>query len=119
MDPVNGNPQKWAQNCFFMCTYALLAQTRFSVAPISGWMGDNLLKKSTNMTWWNGMDVLYEGKEKIHVDTLFDVLDTYCRVPERPTSAPMRMPVSGIYKIKGVGDVLAGRVEQGVVKPGE
>merc|ERR1740127_22242 len=21
MDPVNGNPQKWAQNCFFMCTY--------------------------------------------------------------------------------------------------
>merc|ERR1719390_226853 len=24
MDPINGNPQKWAQNCFFMCTYALL-----------------------------------------------------------------------------------------------
>merc|ERR1712137_453315 len=42
-----------------------------------------------------------------------------CRVPERPTSAPMRMPISGIYKIKGVGDVLAGRVEQGIVKPGE
>merc|ERR1719165_61068 len=37
----------------------------------------------------------------------------------RPTSAPMRMPISGIYKIKGVGDVLAGRVEQGIVKPGE
>jgi hypothetical protein len=32
MDPVNGNPQKWAQNTFFMCTYALLAQTIFSVA---------------------------------------------------------------------------------------
>ena len=31
----------------------------------------------------------------------------------------MRMPISGIYKIKGVGDVLAGRVEQGIVKPGE
>merc|ERR1719217_1386409 len=29
----------------------------------------------------------------------------------------MRMPISGIYKIKGVGDVLAGRVEQGGVKP--
>merc|ERR1719450_938308 len=27
MDPVNGSPQKWAQNCFFMCTYALLTQT--------------------------------------------------------------------------------------------
>merc|ERR1719473_2058626 len=32
MDPVNGNPQKWAQNCFFMCTYAVLAQTLLSIA---------------------------------------------------------------------------------------
>merc|ERR1719181_2088008 len=27
MDPINGNPQRWAQNCFYMCTYALIAQT--------------------------------------------------------------------------------------------
>lgn len=27
MDPLNGNPQKWAQTCFFMCTYALITQT--------------------------------------------------------------------------------------------
>jgi hypothetical protein len=27
MDPVNGNPQPWAQNCFYACTYALLTQT--------------------------------------------------------------------------------------------
>merc|ERR1712164_95599 len=87
--------------------------------PISGWMGDNLLKKSTNMTWWNGCDVIVGKDEKIHIDTLYDALDKMCRVPERPISAPMRMPISGIYKIKGVGDVLAGRVEQGVVKPGE
>merc|ERR1712232_820304 len=86
--------------------------------PISGWMGDNLLKKSENMDWWKGMDVAY-GKETIHCDTVFDVLDKMCRVPERPISAPMRMPISGIYKIKGVGDVLAGRVEQGLVKPNE
>jgi hypothetical protein len=32
MDPINGDPQKWAQNCFYMCTYALLAQTICSVA---------------------------------------------------------------------------------------
>jgi elongation factor 1-alpha len=86
--------------------------------PISGWMGDNLLKKSENMDWWKGFDVAV-GKETIHVDTMYDVLDQMCRVPERPMSAPMRMPISGIYKIKGVGDVLAGRVEQGIVKPGE
>merc|ERR1719390_288650 len=80
----------------------------------------NLLKKSDNMGWWSGCDVLYGAQEeKIHIDTLYDALDKMCRVPERPISAPMRMPISGIYKIKGVGDVLAGRVEQGVVKPGE
>merc|ERR1712031_30652 len=80
--------------------------------------GDNLLKKSENMAWWKGMDVVI-GKETIHVDTLQDVFNNFFRVPERPSSAPMRMPISGIYKIKGVGDVLAGRVEQGLVKPGE
>merc|ERR1739845_317837 len=88
------------------------------ILPISGWMGDNLLKKSTNMDWWSGCNVEASG-EKLHVDTVYDFLDKVCRVPERPISAPMRIPISGIYKIKGVGDVLAGRVEQGVVKPGE
>merc|ERR1711878_193411 len=64
-------------------------------------MGDNLLKKSENMGWWKGQDVEY-GKETLHMDTLYDVLDKLCRVPERPISAPMRMPTSGIYKIKEV-----------------
>merc|ERR1712194_959399 len=84
--------------------------------PISGWCGDNLVKKTTNMDWWKGADVKV-GSETIHIDTLYDALDKMCRVPERPIDAPMRLPISGIYKIKGVGDVLAGRVEQGIVKP--
>merc|ERR1712107_253170 len=86
--------------------------------PISGWIGDNLLSKSQNVDWWKGVYVLV-GKENIMCETVYDVLDKLCRVPERPINAQMRMPISGIYKIKGVGDVLAGRVEQGVVKPGE
>merc|ERR1711939_498718 len=69
------------------------------VLPISGWMGDNLNKASENMTWWKGQDVAIEGAN-LHVHTLYDVLDKMCRVPPRPTSAPMRMPISGIYKIK-------------------
>jgi hypothetical protein len=32
MDPVNGSPQKWAQNCFYMCTYAVAAQVLISIA---------------------------------------------------------------------------------------
>jgi elongation factor 1-alpha len=81
-------------------------------------MGDNLITKSTNMTWWTGMDITI-GKEKIHVHTLLDALNDMVTVPERKTDAAMRVPISGAYKIKGVGDVLAGRVEQGIVKPGD
>jgi len=86
--------------------------------PISGWCGDNLVKKTTNMAWWKGADVKV-GTDTIHVDTLYDCFNSMCRVPSRPRDAPMRLPISGIYKIKGVGDVLAGRVEQGIVKPNE
>merc|ERR1719207_146335 len=32
MDPVNGKPQTWAQNCFYMCTYALAVQTCLCIA---------------------------------------------------------------------------------------
>eukprot|EP00973_Karenia_brevis_P024554 3386753-Karenia_brevis.AAC.1 len=54
---------------------------------------------------------------------LVTAMFTQCVPPlgalERPVSSPTRMPISGIYKIKGIGDVLAGRVKQGVVKPSE
>jgi hypothetical protein len=53
------------------------------------------------------------------VECLLNALNDMVVVPERKTDAPMRVPISGAYKIKGVGDVLAGRVEQGIVKPGD
>ena len=56
-------------------------------------------------------DVLVE-KTTLHIDTLYDCLNDMCSPPGRNDSAAMRMPVSGIYKIKGVGDVIAGRIEQ-------
>jgi len=31
MDPVHGNPQRWAQNCFYVCTYAIIVQTCVAV----------------------------------------------------------------------------------------
>lgn len=89
------------------------------ILPISGWMGDNLIKKSEKMGWWSGMDVKTVDNRTVHVNTLLDALNDMCIVPERKTDAPMRVPISGAYKIKGVGDVLAGRVEQGIVKPGD
>ena len=74
---------------------------------------ENDIEKTTK-----DQDVEY-GKETIHSNTIYGVVDKICRVPERPTSVPMRMPISGNYKIKDVGDVMAGRVEQDIIKPGE
>jgi len=89
--------------------------------PISGWKGDNLLIKSTNMTWWTGQEIKADPKAKtaLKVETLLDCLEKFVTVPERTTKCVARTPISGIYKIKGIGDVLTGRVEQGIVKPGE
>jgi len=88
--------------------------------PISGWMGDNLLTPSAKMGWWKGQDVVKPlTKEKIHVTTLLDCLNEMVEAPKRDETKASRMPVSGVYKIKGVGDVITGRIEQGVVKPGQ
>jgi len=88
------------------------------ILPISGWMGDNLIKPSEKMGWWKGVEVLV-GKEKVHIHTLKDALEKMVTIPDRPKDKLMRTPISGVYKIKGVGDVLSGRVEQGTVKPGD
>jgi elongation factor 1-alpha len=43
------------------------------ILPISGWMGDNLIKKSEKMGWWSGMDVKTVDNRTVHVSTLLDV----------------------------------------------
>jgi len=93
---------------------------RVPIVPISGWMGDNLLKKSENMAWWTGQDVKPAGQKKaMHIDTLLDCFEKFVQPPSRDGEGELRMPVSGVYKIKGVGDVITGRVEQGKCKPGQ
>merc|ERR1711916_352255 len=86
------------------------------VLPISGWIGDNLLSKSDKMPWWNGVDITNNAGTKLHINCLLDALNDMACLPSRKTDSPMRVPISGIYKIKGVGDVVAGRVEQGTVE---
>jgi len=72
--------------------------------PISGWTGDNMLEKSTNMPWYTG-------------PTLFEVLDSM-KPPKRPTEDPLRLPLQDVYKIGGIGTVPVGRVETGILKAG-
>merc|ERR1711959_555232 len=93
-------------------------EKRTPILPISGWMGDNLLNKSENMDWWKGMDVKLSKTQSVHVDTLKEALNNFVQPAQRDPDKDMRLPLSGVYKIKGVGDVLTGRVEQGSVEPG-
>merc|ERR1719213_1248224 len=34
MDPINGNPQKWAQNCFFLCKQRICAHEEAILSPL-------------------------------------------------------------------------------------
>lgn len=88
------------------------------VIPISGWVGDNLFKKSDKMPWWNGVDVKAADGSTVKVTTLHDALDMFAKPPKRLVDKPLRVPISGVHNIKGVGDVLTGKVEQGVVRTG-
>jgi len=72
--------------------------------PISGWEGDNMLEKSSNMPWYKG-------------PCLLDALDNV-NPPKRPTDKALRLPLQDVYKIGGIGTVPVGRVETGVIKPG-
>jgi elongation factor Tu len=50
---------------------------------------------------------------------LLDAIDEYIPTPVRPKDQPFLMPVEDVFSIKGRGTVPTGRVERGVIKPGE
>jgi len=58
MDPVGGNPQKWAQNCFFACTYCIMFQTLLAVAVKFLLPGVKVVKGDVEG------DMKYEGLEE-------------------------------------------------------
>ena len=50
---------------------------------------------------------------------LMDAVDDYIPVPVRAKDQPFLMPVEDVFSIKGRGTVPTGRVERGVIKPGD
>ncbi|KAK4418238.1 Elongation factor Tu, mitochondrial [Sesamum alatum] len=50
---------------------------------------------------------------------LMEAVDTYIPDPIRQLDKPFLMPVEDVFTIQGRGTVATGRVEQGVIKPGE
>ncbi len=73
--------------------------------PVAAFPGDNVAKKSENMSWYDG-------------PTLLDALNNI-KEPEKPTDLPLRLPIQDVYNITGIGVVPVGRVETGKIKVGE
>ncbi len=73
--------------------------------PVSAIRGDNIKDRSPNTPWYNG-------------PTLLEALDML-EPPPRPVDKPFRMPIQDVFTITGVGTVVVGRVETGVVKVGD
>jgi len=72
---------------------------------VSGLMGDNVVKKSDKMPWYKGPTVLEQ----------FDLFEE----PKKPTDLPLRMPIQDVYEITGIGTVPVGKIETGIMKPGQ
>ncbi len=71
--------------------------------PCSGYAGDNVTKKSTNMPWYTG-------------PTILEIIDMFA-IPPKPRDKPLRLPIQDVFTITGHGTVPVGRVETGVMKP--
>ncbi|WP_019635767.1 elongation factor Tu [Paenibacillus fonticola] len=50
---------------------------------------------------------------------MFEIIDEYIPLPERPVDKPFLMPVEDVFSITGRGTVATGRVERGTVKVGD
>merc|ERR1712137_842814 len=58
-------------------------------------------------------------KKKVTGFTIVDALNNFIVPPTRLPDAPLRLPISNIYNIKGVGQIICGTVEQGTLRPGD
>ena len=73
--------------------------------PTSAYYGDNVMKRSDKTPWYKG-------------PTFFEAFNLF-KPPEKPIDKPLRIPIQDVYSISGVGTVPVGRVETGVLKPGD
>ena len=73
--------------------------------PTASLKGDNVAKKSENMSWYSGPTLL---------DAINDLVP-----PEKPIGLPLRCPIQDVYNITGIGVVPVGRIETGILKVGD
>ena len=87
--------------------------------PYSGFQGENLVEKTDKMPWYKGWSANLSKDKKVTGFTILDALENFVKPPKRAPEAPLRIPISGVYNIKGVGSIITGRLEQGTAKVGD
>ncbi|WP_435922616.1 elongation factor Tu [Paenibacillus sp. DYY-L-2] len=60
-----------------------------------------------------------DGEWAQKIVEMFNIIDEYIPLPERPVDKPFLMPVEDVFSITGRGTVATGRVERGTVKVGD
>ncbi len=78
---------------------------KITFLAVSGLKGDNVVKKSTNMSWYKG-------------PTIMEQFDLFTE-PQKPIELPLRMPLQDVYEITGIGTVPVGKIETGKMKVGQ
>jgi elongation factor Tu len=53
------------------------------------------------------------------IKKLTAAMDEYIPEPERDTAKPFLLPIEDVFSISGRGTVVTGRIERGIIKPGE
>ena len=72
------------------------------IVPISAFAGDNIVKNSENMKWYNG-------------SPLIEALDKRIRPPKPSANKPLRGFVQDLYNLKGIRTVVC-KIETGTLK---
>jgi elongation factor Tu len=60
-----------------------------------------------------------DSEEARPIFELLESLDSYVPEPERDMDKPFLMPIEDVFSISGRGTVVTGRIDRGVIKPGD
>jgi elongation factor 1-alpha len=105
----------WSQSRFQIVSEAIVSllddvgfrSSTTQVVPVSGLTGDNLVSPSENMNWCKG-------------PTLLQALDNL-HLPKTALAhkLPLRIPIQKVLRVQGIGHVVLGRVETGILHIGD
>lgn len=104
MDLVNFSEEKFLQVSEDIKNFiATIKITPEKIIPVSGFLGDNITKKSENLSWYSGENLI-ETLDEIKFD--------------ENISESLRLPIQDVYKFDE-RRIIAGKIESGNLKVGD